>query len=224
MIDPFDLAKTIESQVCKDSTKKFYRFRKTRFYGGCATADCLGCNLRCVYCWAQKKVWNAERYGDFYTIKAVSERLNKMKLSLVRISGGEPTICKKYLIELISLIPEDKLFILETNGILLDENYIRDLSKFKNLYVRVSLKGVDERTFEKITGAEGKFFHNQLNTLDLLKKYEIKHRAAILINFFTESQINNLGIPDLEYETLIDYPFVQKSLNKRGIEVIRLKY
>jgi len=224
MIDPFDLAKNIARQVCKDSTKKFYRFRKTRFYGGCATADCLGCNLRCVYCWAQKKVWNAERYGEFYTIKAVSERLNKMKLSLVRISGGEPTICKKYLIELISLIPEDKLFILETNGILLDENYIRDLSKFKNLYVRVSLKGVDERTFEKITGAEGKFFHNQLNSLDLLKKYEIKHRAAILINLFTESQIYNLGIPDLEYETLINYPFVQKSLNKRGIEVIRLKY
>ncbi len=222
MINPFDLAKNVEKQVCKDSTKKFYRFRKTRFYGGCATADCLGCNLRCVYCWAQKKVWYPEKYGEFYAIKAVSEKLIKMKLSLVRLSGGEPTICKKYLIELINLIPEDKLFILETNGILLDENYVRDLSKFKNIYVRISLKGVDETTFEKITGAEGKFFHNQLNALDLLKKYKIKHIAAILINLFTESQIKNLGIPDIEYETLINYSFVQKNLNKRGIEVIRV--
>ena len=222
MINPIKLAKNIEKQVCMDSTKKFYRFRKTKFYGGCATADCLGCNLRCVYCWAQRKVWYPEKYGEFYTIKAVYKRLIKMKLSLVRISGGEPTICKKYLIELITLIPKDILFILETNGILLDEDYVRDLSKFKNLYVRVSLKGVDERTFEKITGAEGKFFNNQLNTLDLLKKYEINHRAAILINLFTEAQIHNLGIVDLEYETLIDYPFVLKNLNKRGIEVIRL--
>ena len=222
MINPIKLAKNIEKQVCMDSTKKFYRFRKTKFYGGCATADCLGCNLRCVYCWAQRKVWYPEKYGEFYTIKAVYKRLIKMKLSLVRISGGEPTICKKYLIELIKLIPKDIIFILETNGILLDEDYVRDLSKFKNLYVRVSLKGVDERTFEKITGAEGKFFNNQLNTLDLLKKYEINHRAAILINLFTEAQIHNLGIVDLEYETLIDYPFVLKNLNKRGIEVIRL--
>ncbi len=222
MINPFNLAKAIEKEVCRNGSKKFYRFRKTRFYGGCATADCLGCNLRCAYCWAQKKVWNPARYGEFYTPDAVSEKLDRMNFSLVRISGGEPTLCKKYLRELVSLIPEDKLFILETNGILLDENFVRELSKFKNLYVRVSLKGVDERTFEKITGAEGKFFYNQINTLDLLKKYDIKHRAAILINLFTESQINNLGIPNLEYETLIDYPFVQKNLKKRGIEVMRV--
>ncbi|GAG55447.1 unnamed protein product, partial [marine sediment metagenome] len=130
-------------------------------------------------------------------------------------------ICKKHLFELISLIPENKLFILETNGILLNEDYIEELSNFKNIYVRVSLKGVDEKTFEQITGADGEIFKNQLNALELLKKYRIKSRAAILVDLFSEKQIESLAIPNLEYETLISYPFVMKSLKKKGIKLAR---
>ena len=133
----------------------------------------------------------------------------------------EPTIFKEHLLDLIALIPESITFILETNGILLDEEFVKELSKFENLYVRVSLKGVDEETFEKITGAEGKFFENQLLALELLKKYEIRHRAAILYDLFTDAQIQRLGIPNIEYETLIRYPFVLNNLNKRGILIKR---
>ena len=216
MANPVKLTKFMEKLICRNSSKKYYRFRKTHFYGGCATADCLGCNLRCAYCWAQKKIWTPEKFGEYYTPREVSERLIKMNYSLVRVSGGEPTICKKHLLELISLIPENQLFILETNGILLNEDYVKELSNFKNIYVRVSLKGVDEKTFEQITGADGKFFKNQLVALELLKKYRIKNRAAILVDLFSEKQIESLGIHDLEYETLITYPFVIKSLKKRG--------
>ncbi|TKJ18902.1 MAG: hypothetical protein CEE43_16925 [Promethearchaeota archaeon Loki_b32] len=147
--------------------------------------------------------------------------LISMNLPLVRVSGGEPTIFKEHLLTLLVLIPERITFILETNGILLDKEYVKELSKFENIYVRVSLKGVDEETFEKITGAEGKFFLNQLHTLELLKKYGIRHRTAILYDLFTDSQIRNLDIPNIEYETLIRYPFVLNNLNKRGISIIR---
>jgi len=221
MVDPFKLAQTVENQVCKNDSKKYYRFRKTQFYGGCATADCLGCNLRCVYCWAQKKVWHPQKFGKYYSPKSVSERLLTMNQPLVRVSGGEPTIGKDHLLKLLSCIPENILFILETNGILLDEVYIKDLSKFSNLYVRVSLKGVDEQTFEQNTGADGKLFNNQLKALKLLKKYGIQYRAAILFNIYTEEQINSLGIPDLEYEPLIKYDFVIQNLRKKGIGIVR---
>jgi len=219
MVDPISLTERVQNTVCKDGSKKYYRFRKARFYGGCATADCIGCNLRCAYCWGQKKVWHHEKFGKFYTPQQVGEKLLKMNVSLVRVSGGEPTICKDHLLELLRLIPENKVFILETNGILLDETYIKDLSEFKNIYVRVSLKGVDEPTFEQISGAEGRFFKNQLTALELLKTYEISHRAAILVDLFTEEQIQSLGIPDLEYENLITYPFAMKGLKKRGIKL-----
>ncbi|MFX0106202.1 MAG: radical SAM protein [Candidatus Hodarchaeota archaeon] len=221
MVDPVKLAHTIESQVCKNELKKYYRFRKTQFYGGCATADCLGCNLRCAYCWAQKKVWRPQKFGKYFTPKTVSEKLLNMNLSLIRISGGEPTIGKTHLLKLLSYIPENVLFILETNGILLNEDYIKELNNFNNLYVRVSLKGVDKMTFEQITGADGKFFHFQLRALELLKKYGIRYGVAILFNIFTKEQIRNLGIPDLEYESLIKYPFIMKNLKKNGITVVR---
>ncbi len=217
----FKYEKPVENSICKNNSRKYYRFRKTQFYGACATADCLGCNLRCAYCWAQKKVWNPSKYGAYYTPKEVSEKLIKMNLHLVRVSGGEPTICKDHLLQLIRMIPNDKLFILETNGVLLDEAYIKDLSQFENLYVRISLKGVDEDSFEKITAIDGKYFSNQLQTLQLLKKYEIRHGAAIMVDLFTDKQIGSLGIPNLEYETLIKYDFVMKSLRKRELKPIR---
>ena len=221
MVDPLKLAQTVENQVCKNDSKKYYRFRKTQFYGGCATADCLGCNLRCVYCWAQKKVWQPQKFGKYYSPKSVSEKLLTMNQPLVRVSGGEPTIGKNHLLKLLSSIPEDILFILETNGILLDEVYVKELSEFSNLYVRVSLKGVNEQTFEQNTGADGRFFNNQLKALELLKKYSIQHRAAILFNIYTEEQIKSLRIPDLEFESLIKYDFVIQNLRKKGIGIVR---
>ena len=161
MINPYELTEKVSKITCRNGLKKYYRFRKTHFYGGCATADCLGCNLRCVYCWAQKKVWYPEKFGKYYSPKNVSENLINMNLPLVRVSGGEPTICKSHLLELIESVPPNKIFILETNGMLLDEEYVNSLSCFKNIFVRVSLKGVNENTFEKITNASGKYFLNQ---------------------------------------------------------------
>lgn len=218
MIDPKELTDKIRKIVCKKNLRKYYRFRSTKFYGGCATADCLGCNLRCAYCWAQKKVWKADKYGMFYSPNKVYQELMKFHQSIVRISGGEPTICKPHLIDVIDLFSKKNvLFILETNGILLDESYVQELSKYENIYVRVSLKGVDEESFEKITNAEGRYFFKQLKALDLLKKYNIEHRAAILADLFKKEDINNLNIPNIEFESLIEYPFVKKALKERNI-------
>jgi uncharacterized Fe-S cluster-containing radical SAM superfamily protein len=221
MIDSIELSNKVEKQVCENKSRKYYRFRKTRFYGGCATADCLGCNLRCAYCWSQNKVWNPDKFGKYHESKKVAEKLLRMESNLVRISGGEPTICKDHLIDTIKNIPKNKLFILETNGILLDEDYISRLSNFKNIYVRVSLKGVNGESFEKITGTPSKYFNNQLNALKLLDKYNIENRGAIIIDFFTNKQIENLMIPNLEYESLIKYPFVMNGIKKRGLKIIR---
>lgn len=55
----------------------------------------------------------------------------------------------EHLVNVLKLIPEDYLFILETNGILIgnDRTYAEELSAFHNLYVRVSLKGTCEEYF-----------------------------------------------------------------------------
>jgi len=217
MINPLDLTEKVERYVCKDHLRKYYRFRKTRFYGGCATADCLGCNLRCIYCWAQKKVWNPKKFGQFCHPQQISQKLLQFNQSSVRISGGEPTLCKSHLLKVIELIPKEILFILETNGILLDQSYVEQLNKYNNIYVRISLKGVNEDSFQKITGANGKFFQKQLKALKLLEEYNINHRAAIIPELFENKDISKLKIPNLEFESLIEYPFVKKALKDNKI-------
>ncbi len=42
MFNPLDLAELTRDVVCKNNQRKYYRFRASRFYGGIATADCVG--------------------------------------------------------------------------------------------------------------------------------------------------------------------------------------
>ena len=137
MYDPIELSKKVEKIVVENNRKKYYRFRPTGFYGGIATADTVGCNLRCKFCWSSNSVWDAGSTGEFYSAQEVSDTLlsiaDQKGYHQVRISGGEPTIGKQHLIDILEHIKANYLFILETNGILLgyDNTYIEGLSRFK---------------------------------------------------------------------------------------------
>jgi len=75
MYNPIELTKKIEKIVTNGNEKKYYRFRPTRFYGGIATADTVGCNLRCKFCWSANSVWNSNNTGQFYSPEVVVRRL-----------------------------------------------------------------------------------------------------------------------------------------------------
>jgi len=98
MYNPIALSKQIEKLVARGTEKKYYRFRPTRFYGGIATADTVGCNLRCSFCWSARSVWNARNTGSFYSSDQIAAQLQDIAhqrgYHQVRISGGEPTIGK----------------------------------------------------------------------------------------------------------------------------------
>jgi hypothetical protein len=51
MYDPIELAEEIGKVVNAEEKRKYYRFRPAPYYGGIATADCVGCCLRCLFCW-----------------------------------------------------------------------------------------------------------------------------------------------------------------------------
>ena len=72
MYNPIELSNKTEKIVTKGKMKKYYRFRATRFYGGISTADTVGCNLRCKFCWSGNSVWNAINAGNFYSPENVA--------------------------------------------------------------------------------------------------------------------------------------------------------
>ncbi len=228
MYNPIELSKKTESIVIKGDMKKYYRFRPTRFYGGIATADTVGCNLRCKFCWSSNSVWNAKNAGDFYSPDMVSKKLNniarKKGYHQVRISGGEPTIGRNHLVKLLTNIHSDFLFILETNGILLghDKKYVEELSKFKNLHVRVCLKGCNSEEFSWLTGAESGFDY-QIKALEYLQEENMRFNIALVSvkdgknELFNRISEMGLGKIMIEEEEIKLYPQVRNRLEKERI-------
>lgn len=237
--DPLKLAEAVRKIVVRSEgeveLRKYYRFRGGRWYGGIATADSVGCNLRCRFCWSWRPRDNMSRYGRFYTPKEVYMRLisiaSKRGYRQLRVSGGEPTIGRKHLLQLLELLEgTNYLFILETNGILLgaQRDYAKELSKFKNIHVRVSLKGCTPEEFAKLTGAKPEAFNLQLNALKNLIDYGVSTHPAVMLSFSSKEslemlveklrEIDNELVEELEPEYVFLYPHVIELLKRHGLK------
>jgi uncharacterized Fe-S cluster-containing radical SAM superfamily protein len=162
LFDPIDLSNKVELKVCMGNRRRYSRFGFTLNYGtGVATGYSVGCNLRCMFCWAGE---SRDKLEDTYRYYSPQEAFEKMEevakrknLNQIRISDCETTIGKTHLFELLELTEKSKFrrFCLETNGILLgyDRFYTKILSHFRKLYVRVSLKAGTAEDFARKTGA-----------------------------------------------------------------------
>jgi uncharacterized Fe-S cluster-containing radical SAM superfamily protein len=233
MFDPIKLAHLTKEIVCRDSQRKYYRFRPSRFYGGISTADCVGCCLRCVFCWAWNVVINPTGTGDFYSPDDVAIKImriaEKKSYNQIRISGNEPTIGMEHTIKVIENLKKDYLFILETNGILIgqDEEYAKVLSRFKNVHVRVSLKGTSNEEFSILTGSIPEGFDLQIRSIVNLMRYGVSVHAACMISFSTLENVNKLrsrlreihpSLEEFETEELILYPHIEERLKKLNVK------
>lgn len=231
MYDPVARAIEIEKLVVKGSRRKYYRFRGARFYGGIATADCVGCCLRCAFCWGWNRVVNPGGAGKFYTPQRVVERIvsitRKRRFHQARLSGNEPTLGREHLLGVLSYLPREISFILETNGILLgdDPGYAEKLSTFENLHVRVSLKGCNAEEFSRLTGAEPRGFDLQLKALENLLAHDVECHAAAMISFSSQKSVDSLqerlhqihpALADFEAEEIFTNPEIEKRLAIRG--------
>jgi len=233
-IDPLELAEKTERIVGSGEKRKYYRFRPAPYYGGIATADCVGCYLRCLFCWSWHVVIQPEKAGRFYSPEEVARNLTSMArkkgFEQVRISGNEPTLHRSHLLKVLDLIPEDLRFILETNGILIghDPPYAKDLSRFPNLHVRVSLKGACPEDFTRLTTAKPEGFGYQLKALEHLVEEGVDCFPAVMTDFSSREAIKRLrqelkairpDFEDFEEEELILYPFVLDHIRKTGVSL-----
>jgi uncharacterized Fe-S cluster-containing radical SAM superfamily protein len=232
MIDPLAFAERLSEVIASGEKRKYYRFRPAPYYGGIATADCVGCCLRCLFCWSWHIVVQPEKMGRFYSSEEVARNLTsiarKKGFERIRISGNEPTLHRVHLLKVLGLISKEYHFILETNGILIgdDASYAKDLSAFPNLSVRVSLKGVCPEDFTRLTGSKPEGFELQLKALEHLVGERVDCFPAVMANFSSLEKIKNLrrrlgeirsDFADFEEEDLILYPFVQENLQKAGL-------
>jgi uncharacterized Fe-S cluster-containing radical SAM superfamily protein len=164
--DPIALAAATEKVVVEGNQRKYVQLGRTlRFYGGTTSATEVGCNLRCKFCFSDKPVWKPKQTGRFYTPQQVFDGLatnaRKNGHTSISASASEGTLGRQHLHELLELVDESEfVYILETNGMTLgdDKEFAESLAKYKNLHVRVSIKGCNEDEFHRLTGARKSAF------------------------------------------------------------------
>jgi len=236
MYDPIKVGGNIKSQICKSGKegeeRKYYRFRGGKWYGGIASGDVIGCNLSCKFCWAW---YFRDRYdlGAYYSpVSAFKQRrriAEKRGNRLVRLTGGEPTLCRNHLISLVDIATaHGYFFIVETNGLLLgyDEGYAKEISSYEGVIVRVSFKGTNPQEFNMLTGADPYRYDLQYKALVNLVKNGLQPCKevipALMVSFSDDasiakfimhlSEIDEQFARCIDWELVIMYPHVKKIL------------
>lgn len=238
--DPVERHRQIENLVIQGKVegdlKKYYRFRHDRWYGGIITADCAGCGLTCKFCWVRKEsILEGREPGEFLKPEEVAGRFLKLmkenRVNQGRISGGEPTIGRSHLFKILNVFQHKRVrFILETNGILIgeDESYAQELALYPFVHARVSFKGCNEEEFTRLTGADSRGFHLQLNALRYLKRAGVSVHPAVMLSFSEREAVDQLYSAiwkidpilhsEIEEEKVILYPHVEEKLKRAGLK------
>jgi uncharacterized Fe-S cluster-containing radical SAM superfamily protein len=115
--------------------------------------------------------------------------------------------------------------MLETNGIKLgeDEAYVDELSKYRNLHVRLSFKTGTPENFELITNRPKEWFELQLKAVEHLYHQRVSFHIALVTDYADEYLINRLQriapelIEDIEYENVRLYSHIRRRMKDRGL-------
>lgn len=238
--DPLELAKQTERIVCRGDSRKYTKFYCTRVYRGIATGYTCGCCLRCIFCWVNWSRDFPEKYGTFSSPTEAFENLSrvarKAQISQLRVSGAEPTLGKTHLLALLEKVEASafRLFILETNGILIgaDPDYAKQIARFKKVHTRVSLKAGTPEAFTTKTGANPESFNlpfqGIVNLLEAGASFHVAAMSAdtrIMAKQEREGLLSRLAsihpslVDNLEEEVVDPYHTTLERLRHAGVKL-----
>ena len=234
--DPIALAAATEKVVVNGNKRKYVQLgRPLRFYGGTSSATEVGCNLRCKFCFSDKPVWKPKSTGRFYSPQQVFDGLVKSARkhghNLISASASEGTLGRQHLFELLDLVEEtDYVYILETNGMTLGDGpeFVEQLAKYKQLHVRVSIKGTDENLFHELTGAHRASYELPFKALKSLVTSGVSCNACVMVSFSDKAGVHAVKqrlfelhpglLKSLELESITMFPKVAERLARSNLK------
>lgn len=153
------------------------------------------CNLNCKGCYEKSIRPPAKKELTDKQLRDVVKQSHELGVSFFVIAGGEPFM-RKYFFE-ITKDYQDMIFIIFTNGLLLNEETIKKIKRQKNIVPLISLEGCEEETDE----ARGKGVYLRLeNTMKNLKAYGL---------FFGTS----LTLTSKNFNTIMSEKFIQSLID-----------
>ena len=225
--DPILLAEKEEKIVTRGNKRKYARLaRPLRFYGGIISATEVGCNLRCKFCFSDKPVRRPHSTGRFYTpqqvFNALKKKADQYESKLISASASEGTIGRQHLFEILEMVDKtDLVYILETNGMTLghEPDFARQLSKFRNLHVRVSIKGTTKEEYRMLTGASSESYDLPYKALEHLMNAGVSCNVCLSVSFSDPENIKKAEMRLAEIR-----PGLLKSLEKEHITLFPKVY
>lgn len=118
-----------------------------------------GCNFKCKGCFSLARNTLGEQMTVEQLISLVKDSASGCYNALEEavITGGEPTLNRQYLVDLVSQLKEFVgSIVLDTNGFLLDDAYLEELIVAGLTEVTFDLKAWDEKLHEWYTGYSNK--------------------------------------------------------------------
>lgn len=133
-----------------------------------------GCPLQCKYC-HNRDTWNYAG-GTEYTTDAIISKIERCKPYInasnggVTVSGGEPLLQAKFLIELFKKLKQQNIHTaLDTAGSIKINDDIKELLKYTDLVI-LDIKHIDDEKCKKLTGVSNK---NNLDFANYLSENNI---------------------------------------------------
>jgi len=115
-----------------------------------------GCPLRCKYC-HNRDTWDAKK-GEEYDVETIYNKIIRCKTYIdssnggVTVSGGEPLLQAKFLIELFKKLKENGFHTaIDTSGNVPLSDDIKELLKYTSLVI-LDIKHIDSKKCEFLTG------------------------------------------------------------------------
>jgi MoaA/NifB/PqqE/SkfB family radical SAM enzyme len=102
------------------------------------------CNLSCKYCYAQALHPPSDREMSAEKIRNIIREAQDLGISFFVVAGGEPFM-RPELLDITADYPRT-LFLIFTNGLLIDEAVVLRLKKLRNVIPLVSLEGMEDET------------------------------------------------------------------------------
>jgi pyruvate-formate lyase-activating enzyme len=169
-----------------------------------------GCNFNCKCCFSIAR----DPVGEPMTVeqlvnlvkKAAGDYYGDTPLEEVVITGGEPTLERQYLVDLVSHLKEFvNWIVLDTNGYFLDDAYLQELIEAGVTEVMFDLKAWDETLHEWYTGYSNRRIVE--NIRNAYGKVKLVVNTVFVPGIVDDREIENIArfLAEIADEAEIDY-------------------
>lgn len=162
-----------------------------------------GCNLKCKMCGVVEARIH-EKELNLNEIRLLADKLDKLKVGVLILTGGEPFI-RKDLADIVRIFSQKGIDVkLQTNGTLAREEDVKRVVESGLNEVTISLDTLDRDKQDYICGKEGTW-DNIIKSISWFSKYLPKKGAMPMINTVV-SKLNIEDIPDvIKFTTKIGF-------------------